>query len=216
MQSSLAQSSSSISSGNLSIAHDENKLEDVDDTLSIAHDKNKLEDVDDELVIGLDDEEKEEYIYLKHPSNLKVWRIVDEAAIYSKLIKTAIIDNVDGDLYGRTELSPLIISEVIKCKTMKLMVSYMYYCYHNKGEKCAPELPLKNIDISYILGDEYDLFTEICDINLPMKEKLIIYNDYIKSATYFGFEYLDKKLCAIVANMFKDLTLSELQQLAST
>jgi hypothetical protein len=199
MQSSLVQSASSISSGNLSIAHDENKLEDVDG----------------ELVIGLDDEGEEEYVYLKHSSNLKVWRIVDKAAVHSKLIKNAIIDNVDGDSYGRTELSPLIVSEV-KCKTMKLMVSYMYYCYNNKKEKCAPELPLKNIDISYILGDEYELFTEICDINLPMKEKLIIYNDYIKSATYFGFEYLDKKLCAIVANMFKDLTLSELQQLAST
>ena len=203
MQVSSGQSLSSVSPVGLSNIIKENQLENVN------------EEVNEEVVLGLDVEE-EQYVYLRHSSKSKVWKIVITAAIHSKLIKEAVIDNddVDNDSYGRTELSPMVISEV-ESKTIELMVSYMNY-YNGKSEKCSPTLPLKNIDISYILGDEYELFTEICDKNLPMKEKLIIYNDYIQSAIYFGFVYLHKKLCAIVANIFKDLTLSELQKLSSS
>lgn len=182
--------------------------------LSDMSEEKKSEISDEELVLGLDSYEEDSYMYLKHSLNPKVWKIADTAAIHSKLIKEAIIDNDDDDSYGRKELSPMIISEA-DYKTMDLMVSYMNY-YNGKKEKSAPDLPLKNIDISYILGDEYELFTDICDKELPLKEKLVIYNEYIQSAIYFGFEYLHKKLCAIVANMFKDLTLADLQKLSSS
>jgi hypothetical protein len=161
-----------------------------------------------------DDNDEKKYVYLKHVSNSKIWKVSFTAAKHAKLIRDTIINNDDDDLYGRVQSSPLIINQV-KYNTIEFMITYMNY-YDGKKEKCSPTLPLKNIDISYILEDEYELFTNLCDDELNMKEKLFIYDEYIRSANYFGFEYLHKKLCAIVANMFKDLTLSELQQLAST
>jgi len=185
-------------------------IESLDEAKEVEGAK-EVEEVEEK---GLDEDVEILYVYLRHASNPKVWKIADSAATHSKLITSAIIDNADDDLYGRTEESPFVISGV-KFPTMELMVSYMNY-YNGKPEKCAPELPLKNIDISYILEEEYELFVNICDPNLDMGSKLVIYNDFIRSAIYFGFEYLHKKLCAIVANMFKDLSLSELKQLSSS
>jgi hypothetical protein len=170
------------------------------------------DDMKCDVIQVLDDTEKN-YVYLKHASNSKIWKIPFTAAKHAKLIKDSIINNDVDDLYGRVISSPLIINTV-KYYTIELMVNYMNY-YDGKKEKCSPATPLKNIDISYILGDEYELFANICDDNLNIKEKLVIYNEYIKSATFFEFEYLYKKLCSIVANMIKDLTLPELKVLSS-
>jgi hypothetical protein len=162
-----------------------------------------------------DNDDKKKYVYLKHTTSSKVWKVAFTAAKHAKLIKDSVIDNNSDDLYGRVESSPLLINNKIKYNTIEFMINYMNY-YDNKKEKCSPTLPLKNIDISYILGDEYELFTNICNNDLDMKDKLFIYDEYIRSANYFGFEYLPKKLCAIVANILKDLTLPQLKELSSS
>jgi hypothetical protein len=182
---------------------------DNDDEKQLDNDDEKQ--LDNESITGLD-EESVEYIYLQHSLNPKVWKIPYTAAVHSKLIRTSVIENTNADSYGKTKLTPLVISEV-NYETIKFIVSYMNY-YDGKKEKCSPKKPIKKIHISYILDKEYPLFEVICDNKLPMKEKLVIYNDYIKSAVYFGFEYLHEKLCAIVANMFSEFTLHELQQLS--
>jgi hypothetical protein len=46
-----------------------------------------------------------------------------------------------------------------------------------------------------------------------IKEKIVKLNDHVESALYFGFKYLHKKICAIIANLIKDTSIDELNAL---
>jgi hypothetical protein len=151
------------------------------------------------------------YIYLKHIDDDVIWKITETSAIHSKLIKESIIEIDNEENYGKSPQYPMIL-KTINITTIPLIISYFKF-YDNIAESCSPELPLKNIHISYILGDEYNLFKSLYKINDLNKDKIIILNNHITTALYFGFKYLHEKLCAIVANILKDLEIHELQAL---
>ena len=130
------------------------------------------------------DNDEIENIYIRYQDHEKLWTVPKKAAVHSKLINDIMIDNVNNnDSYG-SKLSPIIISN-IKFDTIDFMIRYMMY-YNNKIEKCAPEGPLKNIHISIVFGDEFELFKDIYELDKPLKEKFIYINYLIESAIYFG------------------------------
>lgn len=169
-------------------------------------------------ILSLDDQktlDKEQFVYIKHIKSDKVYDIPYTAAIHSRFLKESVINNID-DIYGKTENNPLIIPDTVKFDTIELIVNYMKF-YDNKSEKTAPEAPLRDIHISVILGDEYKLYEHLYpnDKNINCIKNTILYiNDYIICAMYFNFQYLHKKLAALVASILTNLSDDEIKQLS--
>jgi len=162
--------------------------------------------------LSLDDNEEKAMIFIKHQDSETVWEIPTTAACHSKLIKDGIIDNNDTELYGKEYKNPMIIPNTVKVETIEFMVNYMVY-YNYKDEKPAPASPLKDIHISVIFGDEYELFKDVCENKMELKEMVIYVNSLIESATYFGFKHLHKKYCAIVAYKLSSLSIEQLEKM---
>lgn len=155
--------------------------------------------------------ETDEFIYIKHSDTDTVYEIPTTAAIHSKLLRESVIENITTDTYGKVRTNPIIIT-IIKADTMDFIVKYMLR-YNDKIEKFAPESPIKNIHISIIFGDEYDLFANIYDEKDSLKTKIIKINNFIESALYFDFKHLHRKLCAIIASLLLDVDIDELKSI---
>jgi hypothetical protein len=151
------------------------------------------------------------YIYIKHDDNETVWKLTRSSAEHSGLLKESIIDNPNSDSYGTKENNPFAINNV-SIETIPFIIEYMNH-FDGKSETEPPEKPVKNIHLSVIFGDEYPLFTKIYNSEESVKTKILKLNDHIESALYFCINNLHKKLCAIIASIFKDLTIKEIKQL---
>ena len=165
---------------------------------------NILEKKDDMHIVGLYSKQNEEpleikYIYIKHVDSPECYQIPNTAAKHSKLIKDALIDN-NNDTYGKSRSDPLIIPNTLKVHTIEFIMKYMIY-YDNKPEKCAPDSPLPDIQLSAVFGGEYELFHTLCKFENDdnISDKILKINEYIKSAIYFNFQYLHIKLSAVIA-----------------
>lgn len=152
------------------------------------------------------------YIFIKHINDDNTWKITRESALHSELLKETIIDNPNSDTYGIIETNPFIIN-IIKINTIKFAVDYMEF-YSGIVEKVPPEYPLKNIHISILLDGEYHLFNNIYLENDDVKTKIIKLNDCIETATYFAIKNLPKKICAIIAFILKDLSITDIKKLS--
>lgn len=153
-------------------------------------------------------------IYIKHTNSDKVYEIPSTAAVHSRLIKESIIDNIsESDVYGKIKNNPLNITTINE-SGMDFIVKYFMY-YDNKLEKIAPESPLKNIHLSTIFGDEYELFSQLYTEDDTLKEKIIKLNILIEASLYFDFKYLHRKLCAIVSSLLLNADITTLKSLKS-
>jgi hypothetical protein len=153
----------------------------------------------------------ESSIYIKHVSNKKIWKIPETAATHSKLLREGIIDNTNNETYGKVESNPMIITSILD-ETLPFIIRYLLH-YNNKVEKVAPESPIKNIHISVIFGDEYELFSDIYSKTDSLKEIVIKINNIIEASLYFDFKYLHKKLCAIIASLLLNVDIDNLKDL---
>jgi hypothetical protein len=167
----------------------------------------------DQKNMSLDEKKNiDQNVFIKHIDSTTIHQIPYTAAIHSKFIKECVINNFD-DVYGKSANNPLIIPNTVKPHTMDFIIKYMNY-YDNKVEKIAPETPLQDIHLSVIFNNEYNLFKELhqmeCD---SVKTKIFEINDYIISAMYFNFNHLHKKLAALSASIFTNLSSEELKSL---
>lgn len=147
--------------------------------------------------LSLDQKKKEiTYVYLKHICG-EEYKITSTAAEKSALLKEAL--NVDDDDYGETKENPIIINET-KNEVLPFILAYLNY-HDGKEESLELTKPLPKIHISYILGDEYVLFSKIYDESMTVDKKLQLLNDHLYSSVYFDIPGLSKKICAIVASV---------------
>lgn len=162
-------------------------------------------------VKGLDDAPStENYIYIQ--SGDETHQLTVKQAAISALLKTGIIDNTnDNDDYGRMENNPYVVDERTdpSGRLVKFAVDYMRMS--NGTEATSPEKPLKDIDMSVVLGEEFPLFSQIYDKNGSPLEQINAINEYILVALYFQFNYLHEKLSAVCASMLKGLSINELK-----
>lgn len=149
-------------------------------------------------------------IYIKHESDLKLWKIPYAGGLHSNLIKDIICNNSNG-LYAIGEKTPIIIKSV-KLDTIQLIVNYMEF-YNDKPEIPAPNFPLNYIHISIILKDEYHLFTDIYIESDSVKTNILRLNDFINTAIYFNMPTLQNKLCAIVAYIIMNIPTADLKDI---
>lgn len=160
----------------------------------------------------LDNSHSPEYIYMKQNYEKKIYKIPKTAAMHSKMLLTNIINNTHNtDKYGLTETCPVIIQKT-DVDILQFIYDYMMY-NNNRKEKEAPEAPLKKIHISSILGNEYELFINIYNEDDLLECKIEKINKYIKTALYFDFKYLCKKLCALAANLIINSDINQLQKI---
>jgi hypothetical protein len=159
---------------------------------------------------SLDDDENQ-FIYIKHVESPKTWEIKLKNVHTSSFLNDGIIANESDNTYGYSAEDPVIIKN-IKLYTLPLIFEYMNYFGCNP-ESVSPEAPIIDIHISDILGKEYPLYANLYLDDDSIKEKIVKLNDHVESALYFGFKYLHKKLCAIIANLIKDSSIDELNAL---
>jgi len=163
-----------------------------------------------EVITGLpegDEETKSEtFIYIKQKINNTVWKISRKAASGSKFLKASILENPNASTYG-TVVNPLIID--MEYDTMPFIIRYLEH-FVDKPDIPIPEKPLKNVDISVILGNNYKLFIGIYNDDDALGVKFEKLNTYIMSAVYFNIKNLHEVICAIVASLVKNKTIEEL------
>jgi hypothetical protein len=163
--------------------------------------------------VGLDDEQSIIlYVYIKHIGDSTIHKVSYLSAMHSKLIREFVMNNTK-DSYGKNEDNPLIIPYTIKLYTMQFMIDYMNYM-NCKNETPAPISPIHDIHLSVLFKEEYKLFKDLHQLEKGKhRERILEINDYIISAMYFNFEYLYKKLAAVIASIFKNLSVSELESM---
>ena len=161
-------------------------------------------------IISLDDE-RDDTIYFKHESSDDVYEIPKKIIKPGTFLHATIIDN-DVDDYGLSHNNPIILKEIVPI-TLPFIVEYLIHC--GGDETPSPETPLKDLHISHILGDEYQLFHNMCNI-ADERAKISVVNTHIIAAMYFGFSELVRKLCAIIANTLKLLSMDEIRAILGT
>jgi len=181
-------------------------------------DANKSAVAESELSLSLDGKKSElnetDFVYLKHATNVKVWHVSFTAAVHSGLINNTIIEPKNTESVGKNETNPLIIPNTIMYNTIPFNIKYMNF-FNKKPEKAAPEeAPLKDLHLSDILGDEYELFKEFAELKMGNKRKIVYINEYIKTALYLEFQHLHKKFCAIISHIISNLSEKELQEVS--
>jgi hypothetical protein len=159
------------------------------------------------------DEEKcvIQYVYIKHIGDNVIHKVAYASAKHSKFIREFVINN-QKDPYGKSENNPLIIPYTLKLHTLQFIIDYMDYM-DCKNETSAPEAPLQDIHLSVIFKAEYELFKDLHQNDKDPLEKILEINDYIISAMYFSFDQLHKKLAAVMASIFNNLSYDELKLL---
>lgn len=159
---------------------------------------------------SLDDDEKtDRMLWIKHINANKCYAIPCKYATISKKLQYIIDNNNADDTYGFVENNPIIVENTVNMDVFEFIIKYIMLS--ESKESASPEKPLKNVDMSVILGPEYVLFTSIYDSDTPLSSQLESLNNYIMGALYFEFQYLHEKICAIISSFFKGKPLEEVK-----
>ena len=104
----------------------------------------------------MSDEQK--FTFIKHKHSPIIHRLNTKGCYKSKYIYNIISDSTSQ--CGKSIDNPIIISTEVKLYTMGLIINYIKY-YSEKKELPAPDAPLKDVHLSVIFGDEYEIFHEL-------------------------------------------------------
>ena len=140
----------------------------------------------------MSDEKKEmnSHVFIKHDDDT----IIHEIEI-NKCKKSKYLMNYIEQTLVFTTIN--ISNKDMSLTVFKFLLNYINY---NQVESEPPEMPLCNIHIAVLfIDDEYDLFANICDIKLSLKDNLSYINTYMIAADIFQCKHLTKKLAAIAA-----------------
>ena len=141
-----------------------------------------------------------ERYYIKHVDNDEKYCLINSWK-KSKFL-SEIIDNITDD-YGSEE-NPIIVTDtIVKPHTLGFVVEYLN-TYAKDDEPAAPSSPLSTIHISEIFKDEYYLFKPLVDKYSEFPENFKYVSDFANASAYLNTEELPKKLCAVLAYLFRE------------
>lgn len=148
-------------------------------------------------------------VYIKHNLNETIHRITISKSKLSKTIQDCILDNTSNNRFGLCVENPMVIYDI---EEFAMTFALNYINLQTDVEIPAPEYPLKNLHLSYLL-EEYELFKFMLDTGKTTREQYIYMSHYMKAALFFKLEQLHKKLCAITVYILKQKSNSELKTL---
>lgn len=149
-------------------------------------------------------ESKENIIlYIKHEKETSNYAVTKDMMKYSTFLQ-----NISESVMDCDKSNPMIIKQN-QPKHLSFVMSYINKCVSTGYELNEPESPLKSVHLSVILGDEYELFSSLVEID-DFPNNIGILHEYMQVADYLGCNKLFKKLTSMCAHILMNQSIDKL------
>ena len=148
-------------------------------------------------------DESKNMLYIKHEKQTDIYAISKDMTKYSTYLHNTLDMVMDCN-----NTNPIIVKQG-EPKHLEFVINYMTKCLEEKIEKQAPEKPLKSVHLSVILGDEYELFNNLVEIE-DFPNNIHDMHEYMKVADYLGCKQLFDKFSSIVAHILMNQSIEKL------